>query len=83
VERKLGFSFLPQIALTQELRKGKLVSIEITDAEPLRRNLDVVHPRKRTLTKEALDLFGTVRSETDKALPAVSRVPSRRAPSAD
>jgi DNA-binding transcriptional LysR family regulator len=32
VERKLGFSFLPQIALTHELRTGKFVSIEITDA---------------------------------------------------
>ena len=79
VERKLGFSFLPQIALTQELRKGKLVSIEITDAEPLRRNLDVVHPRKRPLTKEALDLFGILRSESDKALPAMSRAPRGRA----
>jgi DNA-binding transcriptional LysR family regulator len=80
VERKLGFSFLPQIALTQELRKGKLVSIQITDAEPLRRNLDVVHPRKRPLTKEALDLFGILRSETHKALPAMGRVPSRHSP---
>src|SRR6202046_1176395 len=79
VERKLGFSFLPQIALTQELRKGKLVSIEITDAEPLRRNLDVVHPRKRPLTKEALDLFGILRSESDKALPAMRRAPRGRA----
>jgi hypothetical protein len=35
------------------------------------------------LTKEALDLFGILRSETDKALPAIGRAPSRRAPSAD
>src|ERR1700733_764696 len=53
VERKLGFSFLPQIALTQELRKGKLVSIEIADAEPLRRDLDVIHPRHRALSPDA------------------------------
>jgi DNA-binding transcriptional LysR family regulator len=83
VERKLGFSFLPQIALTQELLKGRLVSIEISDGEPLRRNLDVVHPRKRPLTKEALDLFGILRSETDKAVPPTRRGGKRRRPPTD
>jgi DNA-binding transcriptional LysR family regulator len=73
VERKLGFSFLPQIALTQELRQGKLVSIEIMDAEPLRRNLDVIHPRRRPLAKEALDLLALLRSAADTALPAASQ----------
>jgi len=77
VERKLGFSFLPQIALTQELRQGKLVSIEITDAEPLRRNLDVIHPRRRPLTKEALDLLAILRAAADTALAAGSQ-PARR-----
>jgi DNA-binding transcriptional LysR family regulator len=72
VERKLGFSFLPQIALTQELRQGKLVSIEITDAEPLRRNLDVIHPRRRPLSKEALDLLAILRAAADTALAAGS-----------
>ena len=77
VERKLGFSFLPQIALTQELRQGKLVSIEITDAEPLRRNLDVIHTRLRPLSKEALDLLALLRSAADTALePAIQ--PTRR-----
>jgi len=77
VERKLGFSFLPQIALTQELRQGKLVSIEITDAEPLRRNLDVIHTRLRPLSKEALDLLALLRSAADTALqPAVQ--PTKR-----
>jgi DNA-binding transcriptional LysR family regulator len=77
VERKLGFSFLPQIALTQELRQGKLVSIEIVDAEPLRRNLDVIHPRRRPLAKEALDLLAILRAAADTALPA-SGAPARR-----
>jgi len=77
VERKLGFSFLPQIALTQELRQGKLVSIEIVDAEPLRRNLDVIHPRRRPLAKEALDLLAILRAAADTALPAAS-APARR-----
>jgi DNA-binding transcriptional LysR family regulator len=77
VERKLGFSFLPQIALTQELRQGKLVSIEITDAEPLRRNLDVIHPRLRPLTKEALDLLAILRAAADTALAAGHQPPRR------
>jgi DNA-binding transcriptional LysR family regulator len=78
VERKLGFSFLPQIALTQELRQGKLVSIEIVDAEPLRRNLDVIHPRLRPLAKEALDLLALLRSAADTALPAARPKARRR-----
>lgn len=68
VERKLGFSFLPQIALTQELRQGKLVSIEILDAEPLSRNLDVIHPRHRALAKEAQDLLNLLRTAAATAL---------------
>jgi DNA-binding transcriptional LysR family regulator len=78
VERRLGFSFLPQIALTQELRQGKLVSIEIVDAEPLRRNLDVIHPRLRPLAKEALDLLALLRSAADTALPAARPNARRR-----
>jgi len=73
VERKLGFSFLPQIALTKELRKGEFVSIEITNGEPLRRTLDVIHPRRRALTKEALDLLAILRTASDKALLAPGR----------
>jgi len=77
VERKLGFSFLPRIALTQELRQGKFISIEITDAEPLRRNLDVIHPRRRPLTKEALDLLAILRAAADTALAAGRRTARR------
>jgi DNA-binding transcriptional LysR family regulator len=82
VERKLGFGFLPQIALTQELRKGKFVSIEITNAERLRRNLDVIHPRRRPLAKEALDLLAILRTATDKALPATRRSEKRHSDAA-
>jgi DNA-binding transcriptional LysR family regulator len=83
VERKLGFSFLPQIALTQELRQGKFVSIEITDAEPLRRNLDVIHPRRRPLSKEALDLLAILRAAADTALARGSHSAKRPRDSAD
>lgn len=53
VERKLGLSFLPQIAVAKELQQGKLAAIEIIDAEPLHRTLDIIHPRHRALTREA------------------------------
>jgi DNA-binding transcriptional LysR family regulator len=53
VERKLGFSFLPQISVTDEFRQRKLIGIEIIDAESLRRNLDVIHPRHRALGRDA------------------------------
>jgi DNA-binding transcriptional LysR family regulator len=53
VERKLGLSFLPQIAVNQDLQQGSLVAITIIDAEPLHRNLDIIHPRHRPLTKDA------------------------------
>jgi len=57
VERKLGMSFLPQIAVIHELQKGKLVAVEITNAEALRRNLDVIYPRHRALTRDAQKLL--------------------------
>ena len=57
VLRKLGFAFLPLIALTDELRHGKLRAIEIGDAEALHRSLAVIHLRSRPLTANARDLM--------------------------
>src|SRR6202158_1712174 len=53
VDRKLGMAFLPQIAVMSELQKGELVAVEITNAETLHRNIDMSHPRRRHLTKDA------------------------------
>jgi DNA-binding transcriptional LysR family regulator len=77
VERKLGLSFLPQIAVTHELRRRKLVAIEIVDAESLHRNLDVVSPRHRPLTRDAQAFLGLLR--TAAAVPtAVVNMPVKR-----
>ena len=77
VERKLGLSFLPQIAVTHELRRRKLVAIEIVDAESLHRNLDVVSPRHRPLTRDAQAFLGLLR--TAAAVPtAVVNIPAKR-----
>jgi DNA-binding transcriptional LysR family regulator len=74
VERKLGLSFLPLIAVTHELRRGKLVAIEIVDEEPLRRNLDVIYPRHRSLTRDAQALLQLLQ----KAANADGRLPRTR-----
>jgi DNA-binding transcriptional LysR family regulator len=79
VERKLGFAFLPQIAITNELRQGKLVAIKVVDAEPLSRNLDVVHPRHRPLGKEALDFLQLLRAAADTNLPSANQRTKQRA----
>ena len=53
VERKLGLAFLPQIAVMSDLQRGILVAVEISNAEPVQRNIDVIHPRHRPLTRDA------------------------------
>src|SRR5271168_2314500 len=75
VERKLGLAFLPQIAVSHDLQQGKLVAIHITNAEVLRRNLDIIHPRHRPLTKDAQAFLVLLRSAADTALPAATRPP--------
>jgi DNA-binding transcriptional LysR family regulator len=62
VERGLGLAFLPHLAVAREIRRRKLIAIEIVDAEPLSRSLDVIHPRQRPLSAEALALLRAVRT---------------------
>jgi DNA-binding transcriptional LysR family regulator len=76
VERKLGLSFLPQIAVSRELHRGKLVAVEIADVEPLRRNLDVIYPRHRALTREAQALLQLLQTAANAETPI--RRPSKR-----
>lgn len=72
VERKLGLGFLPQIAVAQELRRGRLVAIEIVDAEPLHRNLDVIHLRHQPLTPEGLVFLRLLRTAAHSMKPLPS-----------
>ena len=62
VERGLGISFLPQMAVGREIRLRKLAPLKVADAEPLRRSLDVVHPRRRPLRAEARAFLQMVRN---------------------
>jgi DNA-binding transcriptional LysR family regulator len=61
VERGLGLAFLPQLAILREIRSGRLGVVKITDAEPLGRSLDVIHPRHRPLGREARAFLETMR----------------------
>jgi DNA-binding transcriptional LysR family regulator len=61
VERGLGLSFLPRMAVGEEIRRGKLSVVKILDAEPLGRSLDLIHPRRRPLRSEALAFLQIVR----------------------
>jgi LysR family transcriptional regulator, low CO2-responsive transcriptional regulator len=77
VLRKLGLAFLPQIAVVEELRRGRLCPLEITDAEPLRRSLDVILPRRRPLSKSAKELVAGLREATQTT---VKIAPNRKKP---
>ena len=68
VERGMGLAFLPNLAVGRELRRRSLAAIEIVDAEPIARSLDVIHPRSRPLSTAARALLQALRStlsETD------------------
>ncbi len=65
VERGIGLAFLPLLAVADEIRRARLVAIDIVDAEPLRRSLDVIHPRQRALGAEARALLQTLRTAAD------------------
>ncbi len=70
VERGLGLSFLPQMAVGQEISMRKLTTVKLLDAEPLRRSLDVIHPRHRPLRTEARAFLQMVReAANDQAVP--------------
>jgi DNA-binding transcriptional LysR family regulator len=61
VERGLGLAFLPQLAVGREIRSNRLSIVKMLDAEPLSRSLDVIHPRRRPLRKEAQAFLRIIR----------------------
>jgi DNA-binding transcriptional LysR family regulator len=79
VERGLGLAFLPRIAVAREIRQGRLVGVEITNAEPLSRSLDVIHSRHRALSKEAVTFLRTLKGAVAADAGGAAR-PSRGRP---
>jgi DNA-binding transcriptional LysR family regulator len=82
VERGIGLAFLPLLAVVREIRRRRLIAIDVRDAEPLSRSLDVIHPRQRPLGAEAQALLRTLRAAVAQAGPAPARRPRARARSA-
>jgi DNA-binding transcriptional LysR family regulator len=62
VERGMGLAFLPHLGVAREIRRRRLVAVEVLDAEPLSRSLDVIHLRQRPLSTEAQALLRTLRA---------------------
>ena len=69
VLRQLGLAFLPQLAVTRELKNGKLRAVRIADAEPLHRSLDVIRSRHRPLGINAQRFLDLLRSFTETGTP--------------
>lgn len=68
VLRKLGLAFLPQIAVHDEVRRKKLLTLEITDTESLGRSLDVIVPRRHPLSPNGRSLLEELRERTRRDL---------------
>jgi len=62
VQRGLGLAFLPRLAVAREIRRTSLAAVDIADAEPLSRSLDVIHPRHRSLSPGALAFLRALRA---------------------
>jgi DNA-binding transcriptional LysR family regulator len=69
VERGIGLAFLPQLAVGHEIRRRRLIAIDVRDAEPLSRSLDLIHPRQRPLGAEAQALLRALRAAVAQAAP--------------
>jgi DNA-binding transcriptional LysR family regulator len=80
VERGIGLAFLPRLALAGDLVRGSLVALEVTNAEPLSRSLDVIHPRQRPLSSSAQRLLATVRVAVTEEFGGDRRTGPRRQP---
>src|SRR5207247_649985 len=62
-EAEIGLArSLQHPAVEPRLRRRKLVATDIVDAKPLSRSLDLIHPRQRPLSPEALALLDTLRA---------------------
>jgi DNA-binding transcriptional LysR family regulator len=69
VERGIGLAFLPHLAVAHELERRSFAALEIVDADPLGRSLDVVHRRQRPLSAEALALLRVLRASVGEMHP--------------
>src|SRR5580704_3740640 len=78
VERGLGLSFLPQLAVGREIRRHRLTTVKLLDAEPLQRSLDVIHPRHRPLRTEVQVFLQMAREAANENTSGGSSVRNKR-----
>jgi hypothetical protein len=64
--------------VARDIRGKKLVAIEVTDAEPLGRSLDVIHSRHRPQSAEALAFLRTLQATVNAVAGAAARPRLRR-----
>lgn len=78
VERGLGLALLPHLAVSREIQSDTLLALDVVDADPVRRSLDVIHPRQRPLSAEARALLQVFRAAVQEVAAPQAR---RRSPS--
>jgi DNA-binding transcriptional LysR family regulator len=78
VERGLGLAFLPRLAVARDIRGRKLVAIEVMNAAPLGRSLDVIHSRHRPQSAEALTFLRTLQATVNEVAGTGARPRPRR-----
>jgi DNA-binding transcriptional LysR family regulator len=76
VLRDLGLGFLPKLSVKDELQKGKLRAIEVSDAETLHRSLDVIRSRHHALSASGMEFLDLLRAATQEASTPRKRTPS-------
>jgi len=60
VEAGLGVALVPLVTVERELESGALVRIGLTDAEPIRRPISLIHRRHRKLPRTVLAFIDTM-----------------------
>jgi len=78
VERGLGLAFLPRLAVARDIRSKRFIAIEVANAEPLSRSLDVIHSRHRPRSAEAQTFLRTLRATVTQVAGPGGRTPRRR-----
>ena len=76
VLRRMGLAFLPQLAVARDIQRRRLVAMEVADAGPPSRTLDVVHLRQRPLSGAGAELLATLREAA--GVVGSPRAPRRR-----
>ena len=80
VERGIGLAFLPQLAVVREIRRRRLIAVDVRDAEPLepqpRRHPSAPASARHRGPGAAQDVAGRRRRDGPRAASAIARAPA-------